>query len=197
MSQDIPRVFRAAALLVALAATAVTAEAQGRRSSAAAVSPWKVGQSVLVSWTGSWYPAKILAVNGDRYRIRYDGYDARWDEWVPASRMRAVAQPKTSPAARGAGSASPAGHYTCQTFVSGQLNNVGEFVLAANGSYQDRWNKGSGRYTYDAKTRRIRFTSGPQRNDRAVVTFDPTAGRGRRGWVQFTYPGGAKLHCYR
>lgn len=95
------------------------------------------------------------------------------------------------------GSKSPVGRYVCQTFVSGQLNNVGEFVLAANGSYQDRWNKGSGRYTFDAKSGRIRFTSGPQKNDRAVVKFLPNAGRGKRGTVQFTYPGGARLDCYR
>ena len=109
----------------------------------------------------------------------------------------AIAGSAAAAAAPSGGSKSPVGRYVCQTFVSGQLNNVGEFVLAANGSYQDRWNKGSGRYTFDSKSGRIRFTSGPQKNDRAVVKFLPNAGRGKRGTVQFTYPGGARLDCYR
>jgi len=29
------------------------------------------------------------------------------------------------------------------------------------------------------------------------VKFLPNAGRGNRGTVQFTYPGGARLDCYR
>lgn len=191
--------------LVAFLVAAAPIAAAGQAAAAPSPATWRVGEPVLVSWTGSWYPARILQARDGKYLIRYDGYDASWDEWVTPARMKAAPGAASKPAApakpatpaSGVGAKSPAGRYVCQTFVSGQLNNVGEFVLAANGTYQDRWNKGSGRYTYDARTARIRFTSGPQKNDRAVVTFDPSAGRGKRGWVQFVYAGGSRLHCYR
>lgn len=187
-------------LVLALLAAPRTLPAQGT---------WRVGDRAEVSWTGSWYPARILEARDGKYRIRYDGYDASWDEWVTPARMRQAAAPVRMPApasagkaaakppATGAGSASPAGRYVCQTWTANQLQNVGEFVLADNGTYRDFWNKGNGRYTYDAKTRRIRFTSGPQKTDKATITFSPRAGRGARGRVEFAYRGGATLHCYR
>lgn len=46
-------------------------------------------QAVSVEWHGTWYPATVLAVRGARYLIHYDGYDADWDEWVDATRLRA------------------------------------------------------------------------------------------------------------
>lgn len=116
-----------------------------------------------------------------------------------ASKPPAAKPTAAKPPASGPGSASPLGRYTCQTWSMGaaSLDNVGEFVLEGNGSYRDIWNKGSGRYTYDAKSRRIRFTSGPQKTDKAVITFDPAAGRGGRGRIEFDYGSDVKLHCYR
>jgi len=47
-----------------------------------------VGDSVNILWNGAWYPGKILAVSGTRYRVHYDGYSASWDEWVTAPRLK-------------------------------------------------------------------------------------------------------------
>ena len=46
------------------------------------------GQRVHVLWRGRWYPARVLYVNGNRYRIRYIGYGSNWDQWVGPSRIR-------------------------------------------------------------------------------------------------------------
>lgn len=60
----------------------------------------KVGEKVRVSWSGQWYNATILAVEGGRYQVHYDGWASTWDEWVDPSRIRlasgeAVAPPPT------------------------------------------------------------------------------------------------------
>jgi len=48
-----------------------------------------IGASVEVLWSGSWYPATILAGPNEsgQCQIHYDGYDASWDEWVGSNRM--------------------------------------------------------------------------------------------------------------
>lgn len=48
------------------------------------------GDAVQILWEGQWYPGKILEADGARYKIRYDGYDASWDEWVTTDRLRPV-----------------------------------------------------------------------------------------------------------
>ena len=51
---------------------------------------WKARDSVQVLWKGSWYAATILEVQGDKYKIHYDGYESSWDEVVGADRVRAA-----------------------------------------------------------------------------------------------------------
>jgi len=68
-------------------------------------------------------------------------------------------------------------------------------VLRANGEYQDLFYKGSGRYRYDDATRRITFTSGPQKTS-AKITFNPE-GHAGKGHIMFDYGNGARLDCYR
>lgn len=63
-----------------------------------------VGQKIEVEWHGTWYPAEVLAVNGEQCRIHYAGYGSNWDEWVGPERVRETL-PKT-PAAQG-GDAAP------------------------------------------------------------------------------------------
>ena len=48
----------------------------------------KMGDNVQVSWGGDWYPAKIIGIKDDQYKISYDGYDAGWDEWVGVARIK-------------------------------------------------------------------------------------------------------------
>lgn len=41
-----------------------------------------------VEWKGQWYPAEVLKKDGERYFIRYLGYDDTWNEWVGKERVR-------------------------------------------------------------------------------------------------------------
>ncbi len=53
---------------------------------------WKAGDAALVLWQGRWWRGRILAVRGpDRYYIHYDGWEDRWDEEVPVSRLAPIA----------------------------------------------------------------------------------------------------------
>jgi hypothetical protein len=51
--------------------------------------PWQVGDFVEVQWKDSWYRAEVLETKPEAWKVRYQGFDATDDEWVPASRLRA------------------------------------------------------------------------------------------------------------
>lgn len=51
---------------------------------------WKVGDRLEVNQRAYWYPARIIAINGGRYRVHYEGYGSEDDEWVDTSRMRPI-----------------------------------------------------------------------------------------------------------
>jgi hypothetical protein len=54
------------------------------------MTPWKVGDTVDVEWSGTWYEAQILAVlPSSQYKIHYVGWGSNYDETVGPSRMRA------------------------------------------------------------------------------------------------------------
>ncbi|MGC4119839.1 MAG: DUF1566 domain-containing protein [Myxococcales bacterium] len=57
----------------------------------ATAAPAKVGDRLSVEWKGDWFAAQVLAVDGDKVRVRYDGYDESWDEWVGPERYKAPA----------------------------------------------------------------------------------------------------------
>jgi hypothetical protein len=79
--------------------------------------PYRVGEHVLVEWEKEQppYPAYIIERTGTgRYRVHFDGYDARWDEDVSLDRILGrvegqVAAPPPPPpkVALAAGVASP------------------------------------------------------------------------------------------
>jgi hypothetical protein len=49
---------------------------------------YKAGDRVRVKWRGSQYVATIVAVVApDKYLVHYEGYEAAWDETVPADRV--------------------------------------------------------------------------------------------------------------
>lgn len=41
-----------------------------------------------VEWGGTWFPAKILKTEKDRWFIHYVGWPSNWDEWVDQKRIR-------------------------------------------------------------------------------------------------------------
>lgn len=45
------------------------------------------GDHVLVLWNERWWPAEVRSVREGEAEIRYDGYDASFDEWVGADRL--------------------------------------------------------------------------------------------------------------
>lgn len=51
-------------------------------------SGFRSGDAVQVLWKKRWYPARVLQVREDLLKIRYEGYDSSWDEWVGPERYR-------------------------------------------------------------------------------------------------------------
>lgn len=49
---------------------------------------WKAGDKVMVEENGKWYPSTVLQVRPGEWFIHYDGYDAKYDLWVGASRIK-------------------------------------------------------------------------------------------------------------
>ena len=60
------------------------------QTDAAANAKLAVGDRVDIEWKGFWFEGRVLEVNGDQYKVHYDGYSAVWDEWVPADRLRRI-----------------------------------------------------------------------------------------------------------
>jgi agenet domain-containing protein len=54
------------------------------------------GDLVMIEWDGAWYDGKVVAIRGNKYRVTYDGWEASWNEEVPAARLRMLvtARPK-------------------------------------------------------------------------------------------------------
>lgn len=69
--------------------SAPAASATARSAPLARALQFGVGDRVEVEWHGSWWRATILEVEGNRYRIHYDGYGSEWDELVAEDRVRA------------------------------------------------------------------------------------------------------------
>lgn len=53
--------------------------------------PPSVGDAIFVEWGGSFWPAVVLSKPGGKLKIRYDGYDASYDEVVDATRLVDIA----------------------------------------------------------------------------------------------------------
>ncbi|MCL6502019.1 MAG: caspase family protein [Pirellulales bacterium] len=47
----------------------------------------EAGTAVRVEWQGRWYGARVLRSYLGLHLVRYDGYGAEWDEWVPPRRL--------------------------------------------------------------------------------------------------------------
>ncbi len=62
----------------------------------AAQTVWHVGDRVEAGFMGSSYSYKfgdIIAVDGDRYKVHFDGYDVSYESWVPVSHVRPIVAP--------------------------------------------------------------------------------------------------------
>lgn len=91
----------------------------------ACTDPYRVGEYVWVEWEGRDYPAYIVEKKGAaRFRVHFDGFDARWDEDVTLDRIKGrISSPVAPPpppekvarasgvAPKGSGSAAGASPY--------------------------------------------------------------------------------------
>jgi hypothetical protein len=57
-------------------------------SMSAAMAAWKEGDRVEAKSYGAWYPAKIIGVEANRWKVTYDGYSSSSDEWLTAEKIR-------------------------------------------------------------------------------------------------------------
>jgi hypothetical protein len=49
----------------------------------------EAGSPVLIDWHGRWFRGEVVAIeSGNQVRVHYVGWDARWDETVPRSRLQ-------------------------------------------------------------------------------------------------------------
>lgn len=72
---------------VALAAGVASPKTAGSAGEVA-VSPYKEGDRVRVSWRGSVYSATVVKVVAkDRFEVHYEGHEAAWDEVVGIDRI--------------------------------------------------------------------------------------------------------------
>jgi len=72
---------------VALAAGVASPKTAGSAGEVA-VSPYKEGDRVRVSWRGSVYSATVVKVIAkDRIEVHYEGHEAAWDEIVSTDRI--------------------------------------------------------------------------------------------------------------
>ncbi|HEY0604823.1 MAG TPA: agenet domain-containing protein [Herpetosiphonaceae bacterium] len=53
----------------------------------------QVGRRVEARSEGEWYPAQIVAADGDQLKVHYYGYDETDDEWLTAEDIREVSRP--------------------------------------------------------------------------------------------------------
>ncbi len=59
---------------------------------------WKAGDKLEIKWGSSWYKGEVVEVDGERYKVRYDGFSSKWDEWTGADRLRPRATASDAPA---------------------------------------------------------------------------------------------------
>lgn len=60
---------------------------------------FKAGDKLEILWGGKWYPGAVIEAKDGKYKIRYDGFTAQWDEWVGPERVRPTAAAPAAPAA--------------------------------------------------------------------------------------------------
>jgi hypothetical protein len=75
-----PKVARAAGVLAPKASSS---------AGEVAVSPYREGDRVRVSWRGSVYSAQVIKVVAkDKFEVHYEGHEAAWDEVVGIDRIQ-------------------------------------------------------------------------------------------------------------
>lgn len=48
---------------------------------------YNIGETVFVKWKNDWWPAEVLNIRRNKYKIHYKGHSSLWDEWVMPDRI--------------------------------------------------------------------------------------------------------------
>ncbi|MES2837838.1 MAG: hypothetical protein V4667_09970 [Bacteroidota bacterium] len=88
---------------------------------------YKVNDKVSIEENAKWYPGYIMEVNGDKYKIHYDGYDPKYDTWVTTARLKSLG---------GSNSSSTSSSTTSTSSASSGTFRVGDLVEYF---YRDKW----------------------------------------------------------
>ena len=78
---------------------------------------FKPGQKVEVNYNGHWYKSTVLQVNGERYKVHYEGYPASDDAWMLASYIRTLGN-DGNPVSVTCNFEVPAGNFTNNSMAS-------------------------------------------------------------------------------
>ena len=76
---------------------AAAAGPQAAKQETAAGNGFTAGSMVEIFFGASWYMGSVLDVKDGKYKVHYDGWDNKWDEWVGSNRVRT---PATGPTAK-------------------------------------------------------------------------------------------------
>jgi hypothetical protein len=122
------------------------------------------GSKVEIKWGSGWYKGSIIDTKSDKYKVSYDGYNASWDEWVKADRLRtpgAVVHPATpvKAAKLNAPVDLPIAKY--HAFQNDGVGFSFQYSLLLNNSTSYSINGHAGNYNYNRSTGVISFTNGP------------------------------------
>ena len=119
----------------------------------------KVGDKVE-GWNISWYKATVVEVGSGEHAgycfLKWDKYST--NTWIALKNIRPQ-QTATKTDAPSNSAELPITKYVCGVFLSGRFTYTQSVVLNRDGAYQSS-SGASGRYSYDAKTERIEFSSG-------------------------------------
>lgn len=146
---------------------------------------WKAGDKVE-AWNVAWYKATILEVgsgeHAGQFKVHYDDFSSASDQWVSDKNIRSAdASAKAEKANQiGAAGKPRLGKYLIYSY--GAANNplfLGHFELMSGGRYRaSRSSKGSyygsGKYSYIAKTKSIKWLTGPYVKDKWSGNFSVT-----------------------
>ncbi|MFS8084504.1 MAG: agenet domain-containing protein, partial [Acidobacteriota bacterium] len=94
------------------------------------------------SYAGNWFPAEIIAIEGDFYTVHYDNYDSTHDETVDAVRLRSTGAKPTTPNDPKALPSKMAGSFTSLPGTAWKIDwgikggNVQRFLFCKSGRWE-------------------------------------------------------------
>ncbi|WP_258542680.1 Tudor-knot domain-containing protein [Parvicella tangerina] len=104
---------------------------------------YKKGEKVDLLYNDKWYDATILEAKGDgEYKVHYDGWDSKWDEYVCNDRLQPRTEKEESTGPKGSASGSAASS-------SSSKEEVGKIRLRNNCSHATVMRVGEKDYTID------------------------------------------------